>query len=315
MTYSTGNPIQAADYNTFATATAGMNAVFGDVYPGATTLPTAAFGYGQTPALSSVSVGGPILASQWGALFQSIKKSGIHQGTTISPPVPSVDPVIGAPIVAFNTPSTMASAIALITSRKHNIAVGQSTLTSGTSYAQPLAARPWTNALTWNFQVDFGSWNNARYFFNSGGTLNLSGSYSPATTSEETQWAQLLSSVSPLVFNYNSTKPSAGVDSALGFYNLTPTFQTIFQKTVGGGGGYYYANSYIQIQAKLAATAGTSGIVVFSVKLANLDSTPNAKTGTTTFRLDHVQASGSSVSYPGIVAVSPIGTNSGFVAT
>ena len=74
MTYATGGPIEAFDYNTFATLSGSMNEVYADLYPGATTLPNAGYGYGQTPALVPVAVGDNILASEWAALFEVISK-------------------------------------------------------------------------------------------------------------------------------------------------------------------------------------------------------------------------------------------------
>lgn len=312
MSYSTGNPIDAADYNTFATATAGMNSVFGDIYPGATSLPNAGFGYGQSPALLNVVTGNPILASEWTSLFQSIKRCGGHQGTSVSPPVPATNPIIGDTIVAHNTPGLLQSSIASVISNKFNIAVGQSTLTLGASYTQPPAAKPWTNTLTWNSQVNFGSWNNARYFFNSGGSLNLSGSYTPGVTPDDLIWASLLSNMSPVVFKHSSTT-SGSTSSSVGFYQLSSGFSKIYQAYYGNS--MYYSPNFVKIEAKLNSAPGTDGIVVFKVTMSDTGSLPrDVKTGTTTLRIDDVKASGSFIVYPGSVIVSTIGANSGYIA-
>jgi hypothetical protein len=312
MSYITGGNIQSADYNAFATLAGGMNEVYADLYPGATTLPTAAYGYGQTPALTTVS--GTILATDWASLFSVMRKCGTHQGTIVTPPVPASGPLSGNDIAVFNTPSTMASIVALLGTNRHNLAVGQSTLISGTNYAQTGATIPWTNTLTWTCQVDFSSWNNARYFFNSGGFLGLNGSYSPISTPEDTQWDSMLTAMSPLVFNWNSTTPNTGTGgTSIGFYNLTTSYQTIYTKTFGGGGSY--TNSYIQVQGKLNATAGTNGLVDFTIALIDADVTPNAKNGTTTYRVDNTKASGASISYPGPLVTVAVGANNGFVAT
>jgi hypothetical protein len=314
MTYITGGDIQALDYNTFATLGIGMNEVFGDDHPGVTTLPNAGFGYGQTPVLTSVSIGNVITAAQWSALFQTIRKSGAHQGTTVVPPLPASDPVTGDVIEAYNTPSTLATLVALIRTNRFNLAVGQSTLTAGTTYAQPGAANPWTNTLTWNYQVNFGSWNNARYFFNSGGKINLNGSNPTVVTPEDIQWNAMLTAMSPLVFNYTSTTPNTGSGgTAIGFYDLTTSYQTIYLKTYGGGG--YYSTSSITVQAKYNAAAGTNGLVDFRIILDDNDPTPNPKTSTTSYRVDNVRATGANIAYPGTISVATVGANSGFVAT
>lgn len=315
MTYVTGGNVQALDFNTFATLTASMNEVYADLHSGATTIGAGAdYGYGLTP-IAGVVAGQNVAATDWNTLFGTMRASGTHQGTTVVPPVPASGPVAGNIITAFNAPTTMASAVALLRTNRHNLAVGQSTLTVGTSFVQPGAVIPWTNTLTFNYQVNFGSWNNARYFFNAGGSLNLNGSYSPIVTPDDTMWAGMLSNMSPLVFNWNSTTPNTGTGAtAIGFYGLTTSYQTVYTHTHGGGG--YYTNSFVQVQAKYNAAAGTNGLVDFTVELVDLDSTPPipAKNGTATFRIDNVRATGSVV-YPGTVTVSAVGANNGFIST
>lgn len=310
MTYIVGGNIQASDYNTFATAAAGMNEIYGDLYSGATTLPNAGFGYGQTPLLTSVVAGASVTAAQWASLFDTMRSCGSHQGTTVVPPVPVSNPVAGGSIAAFNTPSTLAATIALLRTNRNNLALGQSTLVTGSNFVQP--ALPWSTSLTWNYQVNFGSWNNARYFFNSGGTLNLNGSYTPNSTQEDAQWISMFATMSPLVFDFDSTAPNSGTGgTALGFYNLTTSYQNLYFKTFGAG--YYYINSSITVQGKLNAAAGTNGLVDFRIIMSNADFTPDVKTSTTTFRVDHKRSSGA-ITYPGTVTVSAVGANNGFVA-
>lgn len=315
MTYVTGGSIQALDYNTFATLSASMNEVYADLHPGATALPNAGYGYGQLPALTPVSIGNPVLASEWADLFQTMRRCGGHQGTTVVPPLPIGDPSIGDLIEAFNSPSTMATLVSTLITNRFNLAPAQSTLIVGTSYAQPAGAKPWTNTLTWDYQVDFSTWDYARYFFNAGGYLALNGSYSPILTPEDTQWSSMLTAMSPLIFNYNSTTPNTGTGgTSLGFYNLTTSYQQVYYKTYGSG--YYYSGSSITVFAKLNAVAGTNGLVDFRIVLTDADVTPNSKTTTTTYRVDNLRATGSNIVYPGpSVAVTTVGANSGFTAT
>lgn len=303
MTYSAGNPIQISDYNTFATATLGMNQIFSDMYPGATTLPNAGYGYGQLPALTSVSTGNDVTAAQWTALFQTIRKSGTHQGTLVVPPLPVADPIVGDTIIAYNIPSSMASLITLLGTNRFNLAAGQSTTNIGTSY--PQTSGVWINSLIWTIRVDLSSWNNARYFFNAGGFLGFNGSYSPIVTPEDTQWQSMFTTMNPLKFNANTTTPfSSSGGTAIGFYQLTTGYQTIYQKAYGGVG--YYSTSYIQIEAKLAAAAGTNGQIDFRVTLVDNDSSlpKNPKNGTTTYRIDETHASGANVAWAGLVSTS-----------
>ncbi len=313
MTYITGGPIQATDYNTFATLASSMNEVYADLHPGATTLPNAGYGYGQT-ALISVSAGNAVLATEWASLFNTMRNSGTHQGTTVVPPLPISNPASGAVIEAFNTPSTLASLVSTLRTNRFNVALGQSTLVSGTSYTQPGAVIPWTNSLAWTAQVNVSTWNNARYFFNSGGSILLNGSYSTPVTPEDIQWNAMLAAMSPLVFKANSTTPNSGTGgTSIGFYGLTTTYQIVYTKTYGGGGAY--TNSYVKVEAKLNAVAGTNGLIDFKVSLIDGDATPAAKTIATTYQINSIKSSGAVV-YPGPpVGVSTVGANSGFTAT
>jgi len=72
MTYSSGNTILAADYNTFVGTT---NGVIG---------PSASYksgdGYGDSD-LSTVSASGTVNASSWNSLIDAVKKAATHKGT------------------------------------------------------------------------------------------------------------------------------------------------------------------------------------------------------------------------------------------
>ena len=311
MTYATGGPIQANDYNTFATLSGSINEIFAD----SATRPNDTYGYGQTPALTSVSVGQTVTAAQWTALFQAMRDCGTHQGTPVVPPLPSSNPNIGDIITAYNVPAgAVSSLITLLHTNRFNLAPLQTSLITGSDFAQPAGAKPWRNTLTFNYQVNFGSWDNARYFFNTGGSLNLNGSYSPNSTPEDAQWISMFNAMSPLVFNYNSTVPQNGIGgSGLGFYNLSTSWQTIYYKANTGGAYYYTANS-IRVRAKLAAAAGTNGLVDFDIQLVEGDVTPAPKNTTTTYRVDYRKSTGV-ITYPGSVTITSVGANNGFTAT
>lgn len=310
MTYSTGGPIEATDYNTFATLTAGMNEIYADNHPGATTLPNAGFGYGQTPALTAVSVGNPVLASEWASLFQTMRDCGTHQGTTVSPPVPVVDPVIGDTIIAENTPTLMSATIASLQANKFVLAPAQTTLTPGTTYT---TVSNWFTLLTYSFQVNFGTWNNARYFFNSGSSLQIVGTYPTASSSIEIAWKNAISTPrAPFVFNWNSTTAATGTNDAvlnpIGFWKeptntLTTSPQIVYRKAIGAG---YYTTSFVEISASLAAVAGTNGLVNFLISLVDGDPTPDVKTPGLTFTVNTASSSGV-IAYPGSAVITSLG--------
>lgn len=316
MTYTTGGPIQALDYNTFATLSTGINEVFADDHPGSTTLPDATFGYGQ-PQLTPVSINNPILASEWALLFDTIRRVGQHQDTTVVPPLPGTTPgfgtgdtdlpAIGDVIVAYAGVSTLidtlrANRLLLTTDPTQYSFVSSITGTSGTS------ANSWLTELTYTFQLDFGTWDNTRYFFNSGGFIGINGSYPGAVTPVQIAWANALTDMSPLIFNYNSTTPNVGSGgTAIGFYELTTSYQTIYQRALGG---LYYTGSYIEVVSKLDAAAGTNGLIDFQIRLIDGDLTPDIKTSGFSFTISETHSDGA-VIFPGTVT----GSNTGFVYT
>jgi len=310
MTYIAGGDIQAVDYNSFATLVGGMNEIFADIHAGETSMPDASYGYGQLPPLDTVVVNAPVTAAEWAALFQSMRNCGEHQGTTVIPPLPVANPVPLETIVAFNTPpDAIVTLINTLRTNRFNVAPLQSSLIVGSDQIQPGGAIPWSSTLTFTYQIDLGTWDNARHFFNSGGSLNLNASYSPAVTPEDANWVAIFNTMNPLVFSATTTTPGAGINTGTGagFYGLTTTYQSVYYKVPSGG--YYYANSHIEVNAKLNAAAGTNGKIDFTVILVDGDLTPKA--GTTVYRIDNRRATGS-ITYNGPAVIV---NNNGFIAT
>jgi hypothetical protein len=310
MTYIVGGNIQASDYNAFATLANGMNELFADTHAGTTTLPNAGYGYGQSSILP-VSVGSNILASEWNSLFTAMRSSGLHQGTLVTPPIPASGPVSGNNIAAIASGTAVSNLIVLLKTNKFNVALGQTSLYTGTAYP---SSGSWSSSLVYTTKVNFGSWNNARYFFNAGGNVLINGAYTGGTGSPiETAWANQLTEMSPLKFNYTTTTQNAGGNataSPAGFYGLTTAYQDIYKKFLTAGGGAYYGSSYILVRAKLSNAPGTNGEIDFAISLIDGDSYPVAKTGTTTYTLSSLR-SAAPVAYPGTFAV----TSGGFAAT
>lgn len=314
MTYTAGGPIEATDYNSFTTLSTGVNELYADNYSGATSLPAAGFGYGQSP-LTAVAPGDTVQASEWTSLFQVMRSCGAHQGTTVSPPVPSTDPASGDLIIAENVGATLDSTISLLQANRHALSPGQTTLTLGTANT---STSSWYSLLTYSFQADFGSWNNARYFFNSGGSLQIVSEYSSASSPVELTWKNALETRSPFVFNWQSTTPAAGTNSAplhpIGFWKvstsnpLTTSYQVVYNRSIDPG---VYSNSFIEIEAKLNAVAGTNGLVDFKVNLTDGDAVPNIKSAGIAFTINNAKSSGAIV-YPGPAVVI---TNLGFTYT
>ncbi len=77
----------------------------------------------------------------------------------------------------------------------------------------------------------------------------------------------------------------------------------------------YFDLSVYRVFAKLNNTAGTDGLVSFYLEFLDSAAVPVAKNTTTTYRIDHLKASGVNVSYPGTVTITPVGGSSGWTTT
>jgi hypothetical protein len=284
MTYSTGGIIAATDYNTLATLTSGMNAIYADQHAGATTLPNAGYGYGQLPSLTPVTVNDNITSSQWSALFDTMRKSGAHQGTTVVPPLPSVNPSNGATITAYTGVSTL---LTTLNSNKFNMAIGQGTLTPVTKIQ---TSASWTSSLTFLCPINFTSWDHIRYFFNSGGYLSIAATYAPVVTSNDIAWAAGMSTMGTIRLLYNS---NTGSNPSIGFYGLSAVPSIIYSANIGGG-GYSYSSGTLTVRAYLNAAPGTATSIILTVTLEELGLSP-AKNGLTSYTISNLCASGSNV--------------------
>ena len=116
------------------------------------------------------------------------------------------------------------------------------------------------------FVVKFSNENHRRAFFNSGGEIRIEASVihnlSPGDNNyaKTNDWSNMLSAMKTIKFNYNSTDSfelvnaesgvsqptNNGTGSAIGNYQLTSAYQTVYSKT---GSGLYADNEYL-IKAK-----------------------------------------------------------------
>ena len=311
MTYLAGSPIKATDYNSFATLPGGVKQIFSDINPGSvpSVLGTfndadpCTFGYGQSSTLAPVSMGDPIRAAAWAELFDEMRSLGTHQGTSVVPPVPPTNPVPGDAIIAQNSVRPLADAIALLGANRFNIALGQSTLATGTQYS---SSAHWGSSLVFTCKLNFGSWDNARYFFNSGSYFTVNASYTAANptspTPEENSWISALNNLSGTNVNYKDAYNASGYAiPGRGFYGLTNSWQQIYSRTSGSGGYYYYYASNMCIIGAKFESAGTSGVVNLTIEMLDNDSVISQKYGTTRCWINTIRSTGAvTVSNPTI---------------
>lgn len=179
MTYSAGGLIQATDFNGFASTTA--NANVNDLWATG----SGDKGWGQT-ALSTVSTGGTVTATNWASLVNTISSMGSQTGTTITSRTAPVTGNLIQILAALNTDLTN------INTNRLNAVSNGTQFTGWTGTNSKTAA---TSGATWSFTitntVTFASAAAARYFFNGGGRIKLDYSKTATGALGDPEWNDL----------------------------------------------------------------------------------------------------------------------------
>jgi hypothetical protein len=249
MTYTAGSTIVATDYNGFVSTTAGANV-------NATWNST----YGQT-AISTVSTGGSVTATQWATLVNTIASMGNHQPTTItSRAAPTAGTTISI-LAAVNTDITNCYNNRLNAYASGSQYTGWTGINSKTS-ATGSGTAAWS--IVFINDVNFVSGEAAKnYFFGAGGIIRLQFSKTSTGTDIDPDWNAFATACGTLSFTGTSTsKTIAGVSyqgtnkiagsgtptnlaTTIGAAQLTGSNQEIFLQYIGGA----YSSSYIQVLA------------------------------------------------------------------
>lgn len=204
-------------------------------------------GYGQTLQSSAVSQGGTITKAQWDALRYDIINIKLHQDGVLPSIVTLTEnqPIsYGAGHPNSNYDSLIEQAILA----RFNVGAGQTILsTKGT--------RTYTSA--WGTQAQatvtltFGSANEARHFFNTGGEIRFTTSRSGGTASSQNNaWTNLLSAIGTRSF-------SALIAPTANFYTLTNNYEDsiVYQNSASTP----YSANYFQIASKCDVASNISG--------------------------------------------------------
>lgn len=295
MAYEKGSGILAADYNTFAGLTATGAADAATAQNKAGYLYGVGFGnrgYGQTtPALTALSIGGSV-AQEWQSLRTVMANLANWQNTstTLLPPSSSFN--AAAPIVAHESSSPSLNSydiqdlLATLDTNRLNYQAANmllSTLQTSTrstawgngsaiGYSTPDAG------IEAQFQVDFASEDEARYFFNTGGEFRITLAHANTSSPRNSSWNTVLNSF-VLAFRANTSariSGSYGTATSVGYYGLTTTYQTICDG-LNSGTGAYTVNDFI-ISARALTLPGVRGAkgATIQFKVTLLDEQTNA---------------------------------------
>jgi hypothetical protein len=236
MTYSAGSTIVAADYNGFRTR---LNQVIGLGTENGGSGGNS--GYGQTNTISAVSSSNTITANEWTNLFTRLRSTLNHQGSSTT--ITSGNAATGDTIsikAGLDTDCTTA------TNNRNNAAAGSlASQVAVTNVHGTTRTSAWNSQIQHVFTITFAASGTApagasaqdaaRFFFNSGGYLNLAvGGYN-GSSSQDTAWSNLLAAAGTIRFGGAATTKSGGSGTpttlaSVGYHQLTTSNQTIFKQ-------------------------------------------------------------------------------------
>lgn len=248
---------------------------------------SASFGYGQDIKSSSVSAPEIITKEQWDGLRFDLLNILIHQnGVT-----PNIIEVVrrsaigesaGDPLQAYNRFADAARFNRFI------LAPGQSVVTDVSTKTYTSA---WSNSASMTVQMTFGSADEARFFFNSGGKIRfISSRVGGSSTAQNNAWTNILNTVGTIEFG--------GDTENLDFYTLRDTYQI---RTNDSLSTPYSANRYrIEALCDVADNiGGTATSITFRITWLDtyVDSSPSTPPpdsvdGTLTLSIEEVKAAG-----------------------
>lgn len=277
MTYSSGGLIQATDFNGFASTTSGANV--NNIW----STGSGDAGWGQS-ALSTVSAGGTVTATNWASLVNTISSMGSQTGTTITSRTAPVTGNLIQILAALNTDLTN------ITNNRLNAAANGSQYTGWTGTNSKTAS---TSGSSWSFTitntVTFSSAAAARYFFNGGGRIKLDFSKTATGNLGDPEWNDLANTLCGDIYFTGGTGTATIAGTAYtgttkiggsGSPNVLATTTGFYDLTAGGAGVVIYrqyadtvpyTNNYIQVTASL--NAGSTAIT-FSTLWSASDGDP-----------------------------------------
>ena len=267
MGYLAGDTILDDEYNTFVNSSSspyGYNHFAGTG--------SGAYGLGQTHIATVVAGTGTINAAQWNSLLTGIDNIANHTNDTVTArgQVEAGDTIAIKSAVATDLATLAASVEAGCTS-----ATALSTNAVGSS----------TNGGTWNStstierSVTFANADKMRHFFNAGGKIRIDPScVTGIDGSKDDVFNDLTTTATGNldIGSKTSTRSGSGETLttnglALGFHDLTTSYQTILKLTSDNGG---YTSNTVEYQAKLNAAVGSATVI--TIKMISSDPADDA---------------------------------------
>jgi hypothetical protein len=275
MTYSSGNTILAADYNSFVST---INTVIGN-----SASYKSGSGYGQS-SIATVSASATIGASEWGTLMTAVTNAATHQGTSITiGSNPSTSDTIEAldGSTAGSGTLNLSTAVSSVSSNANNVDASEQTTVAGAAVSSRSGTwgNPATETINAEVYSQFSSQVALDAFFNTGGEIHLTFQHASGSSAQDVDWRAIFSTkVGTLKLQKTSIARtgSSGTFASFGYTSLTSSYQNIFTGTNIGGGAY--AANDMTVTAKLDETNHRIYFVITLVDQSTAVAPSNADT-------------------------------------
>lgn len=244
-------------------------------------------GYGQAINSVGTAVGEFVSKAEWDKLRFDIVNALVHQTGS----VPSMTVVTESDLVRYDAaqPNFQYQTLAnQANTNRFDIAFGQYVVETRGTRSNAVS---FSNSVSSSVVVTFDSANQARWFFNSGGKIRFSSSFSDSLgTSQSAAWTSLLSSLGTVSFGGNTP--------AVNFYSLTNSAQTFYSQ---GTSGTYSMNRWtLRASCNVSNnSSGTANQIVFTSIWEDIYTDPgfpppgDAVQGTMSLTVSQLRAEGS----------------------
>ena len=267
MAYSAGGLIEATDYNNLINGSNQLNTVWA--------VGTGNAGYGQT-AISTVAATNTVTATQWATLINTLNSARTHQSGSGS----GISAVTAGQTI--NHLSTLQTQVnSAYTNRLAYVVQG--TTTTGSNFDVGISSTTGLSNYVTDRVVTFQSANQARYFFNAGGQLNLVlSAINSADSGSENSFSRLVTGLGGVGFRAaaNTGRIGSGItlntnNTSFGYYNNVFNSATTLVQVTDTTASYTASTGYIQVYTSSSDTTnGAKGLnVVFRTVYSIADKT------------------------------------------
>jgi hypothetical protein len=227
-------------------------------------------GWGQSLNSSQVAAAEIVTATHMGLLYNDISAGRKHQ-TNVTPTeialIATADTILDSNSVNKKGVVQFENLTTTLENSKFLCNVNQGSAEAG---VQGQYSTAWSGQLDHIVNVTFATADAARHFFNAGGEIRFTANIAYVGAESKTiDWMNILANMQVVSFNYTATSATGtGTGSAIGYYDLTTSYQAVFDKQ---GSGQYTENHYI-LEAK-GNNAVNPNVITFKMNFNDDDPT------------------------------------------